>query len=123
MAIIGRKQEIQELNELYDSGKAELVAVYGRRRVGKTFLIDETLFGKLAFRHTGLSPIESEQKSITDADKHSRVSQMKLQLKQFYVSLQQYGMRKSHQPTSWIEAFFMLSSLMEQKDKGRQVRP
>lgn len=121
MAIIGRKQEIQELNELYDSGKAELVAVYGRRRVGKTFLIDETLSGKLAFRHTGLSPIESEQKSITDADKRSRVSQMKLQLKQFYVSLQQYGMRKSHQPTSWIEAFFMLSSLMEQKDKGQRI--
>lgn len=43
--------------------------MYGRRRVGKTFLIDETLSGKLAFRHTGLSPIESEQKSITDADK------------------------------------------------------
>ncbi len=73
MAIIGRKQEIQELNELYDSGKAELVAVYGRRRVGKTFLIDETLSGKLAFRHTGLSPIESEQKSITDADKRSNL--------------------------------------------------
>lgn len=45
MAIIGRKKEIKEFNELYNSGKAELVAVYGRRRVGKTFLIDETLAG------------------------------------------------------------------------------
>ena len=50
MAIIGRKKEIKEFNELYNSGKAELVAVYGRRRVGKTFLIDETLAGKLTFR-------------------------------------------------------------------------
>ena len=62
MKIIGRKKEIREFNELYNSGKAELVAVYGRRRVGKTFLIDESLAGKLTFRHTGLSPIESEQK-------------------------------------------------------------
>lgn len=37
MKIIGRKKEIREFNELYNSGKAELVAVYGRRRVGKTF--------------------------------------------------------------------------------------
>ena len=46
---------------------------------------------------------------------------MKLQLKQFYVSLQQYGMRKSHQPSSWIDAFLMLSQLMEQKDKGQRI--
>ena len=39
--IIGRKREIAELRRYYDSGRAEFVAVYGRRRVGKTFLIDE----------------------------------------------------------------------------------
>ena len=44
-----------------------------------------------------------------------------MQLKQFYISLQQHGMRKSHCPTSWIEAFFMLSSLMEQKDHGQRI--
>ena len=38
--IIGRTEEIESLNQLYDSGKAELVAVYGRRRIGKTFLVD-----------------------------------------------------------------------------------
>ena len=38
--IIGREQETDELNELYESGRAEFVAVYGRRRVGKTFLVD-----------------------------------------------------------------------------------
>lgn len=37
--IIGRKAEIEELNTLYHSKKAEFVAVYGRRRVGKTYLI------------------------------------------------------------------------------------
>jgi AAA+ ATPase superfamily predicted ATPase len=34
--LIGRKQEQQELKDLYESGRAEFVAVYGRRRVGKT---------------------------------------------------------------------------------------
>ena len=54
--IIGRRQEIQELNDLYNSNKAQMVAVYGRRRVGKTFLVDEALKGRITFRHAGLSP-------------------------------------------------------------------
>lgn len=41
--IIGRKQEIAELKRAYERGRAEFVAVFGRRRVGKTFLINETL--------------------------------------------------------------------------------
>ena len=36
--IIGRKKEIEELLELFRSDRAEFVAVYGRRRVGKTYL-------------------------------------------------------------------------------------
>ena len=38
--IIGRKYEIAELKRYYNSGRAEFVAIYGRRRVGKTFLIN-----------------------------------------------------------------------------------
>ena len=56
-SIIGRDKEIKELVELYNSDKSEFVAVYGRRRVGKTFLIDEALKGKITFRHAGLSPV------------------------------------------------------------------
>lgn len=37
--IIGRKKEIELLTEYYHSGKAEFVAVYGRRRIGKTYLV------------------------------------------------------------------------------------
>ncbi|MCF0187078.1 MAG: ATP-binding protein, partial [Bacteroidaceae bacterium] len=44
-SMIGRKQEIKELNRLYDGKKAELIAIYGRRRVGKTYLVDETFEG------------------------------------------------------------------------------
>jgi AAA+ ATPase superfamily predicted ATPase len=49
MNIIGREKEIKELRRLYNSNKAEFVAIYGRRRVGKTFLVDETLKGKITF--------------------------------------------------------------------------
>ena len=37
--LIGREQEIEALNKYYHSGRSEFIAVYGRRRVGKTFLI------------------------------------------------------------------------------------
>ncbi|MCQ2280747.1 MAG: ATP-binding protein, partial [Bacteroidales bacterium] len=115
MAIIGRKKEIRELKELYNSGEAELVAVYGRRRVGKTYLIDQSLEGKFSFRHAGLSPIETEQEKNNGA---KRVNVLKLQLKHFYMSLLKQGLRKSHQPESWFEAFYMLEELLELKDKA-----
>ena len=55
--VIGREYEIKKLNEFYDSKEAELIALYGRRRVGKTFLIDEVFEDRITFRHSGLSPI------------------------------------------------------------------
>ncbi len=39
--IVGRKKELQLLKEIEKSKEPEFVAVYGRRRVGKTFLISE----------------------------------------------------------------------------------
>ncbi len=37
--LIGRKKELETLKSLLNSNKSEFIAVYGRRRVGKTFLI------------------------------------------------------------------------------------
>ena len=39
MSLIGRKKEIDILNEMFSSNVPEFLAIYGRRRVGKTFLI------------------------------------------------------------------------------------
>ena len=50
--IIGRKQEIEELNRRRNSKRAEFIAVYGRRRVGKTFLINEVFRDDMLFHHT-----------------------------------------------------------------------
>ena len=85
--MVGRTKEIQRLKEIYNSKKAEFVAVYGRRRVGKTFLINEIFKGKYTFRHTGLSPIEMDDMSVE--------SPKRKQLKAFYNSLILFGMKKS----------------------------
>ena len=74
--IIGRKSEIKELEKLYRSDRPEFVAIYGRRRVGKTFLVKQALKGRITFQHTGVSPIEQEKGK----------SRMKTQLESFYYS-------------------------------------
>ena len=110
--IIGRKKEIRELQDLYDSGKSEFIAIYGRRRVGKTFLVDEALKGRITFRHAGLSPV----------DENNQKNSMKDQLRHFYYSLQLQGMKKSKCPATWMEAFYMLATFLESKDDGnRQI--
>lgn len=112
MKIIGRERELAELRYRYESGRPEFVAVYGRRRVGKTYLVRETFRDKFAFYHTGLSPYD-EQRKITMAD----------QLLHFYHSLLQYGMDESACPANWLDAFFMLDALLKQKARPgvRQV--
>ena len=52
--IFGRQEEIAELRRYYDSGKPEFIAVYGRRRVGKTFLVDSQFSGEYAFSTSGI---------------------------------------------------------------------
>ena len=50
--IIGREKEMQTLDECMKSGRSEFVAVYGRRRIGKTFLIRSMNRGKTPFTHS-----------------------------------------------------------------------
>lgn len=113
--MVGRIKEVSELLELYAGDKAELVAVYGRRRVGKTYLIDETFRDKITFRHAGLSPVEVN-------NDQQRNQPLKKQLEAFYYSLITQGMKKSHYPKDWLEAFFMLEMHLQSIDNGtRQV--
>lgn len=109
--IIGRTKEIEELKRHTDSPRPEFIAVYGRRRVGKTFLVNEALRDQIAFRHTGLSPYDRKRK-VT----------LKDQLQNFYFSLLRHGMEGVSMPKSWIEAFFLLEQHLERQDNGtRQV--
>ena len=63
--IIGRKYEQQRLKEAFASEESEFVAVYGRRRVGKTFLVRETFQYDLTFQHSGLAQSDKKQQLKT----------------------------------------------------------
>lgn len=106
--LIGREKEIKKLNELYHSEDAELIALYGRRRVGKTYLIDEVFRDRLNFRHAGLSPIDSEKENV-------KAHLMKDQLTHFFRSLTMQGYKGKKTPESWLEAFYMLEDLLVEK--------
>ena len=109
--MIGRVKERKELLRRYERNKPEFIAVYGRRRVGKTFLIDNTFEKRITFRHAGLSPIDDQ-----------KAGEMKRQLEQFYYSLQLYHADVDHCPKDWLEAFFMLETWLEKTNDGsRQV--
>ncbi|MBQ6166421.1 MAG: ATP-binding protein [Muribaculaceae bacterium] len=111
MNIIGRKAERAELDKIYRADGPRFVAIYGRRRVGKTFLIKEHFKEKLTFWHTGLSPYDRDKKFL-----------LRDQLQAFYYSLQDYGLHGTACPQSWLESFRLLETLLKQKDDGsRQV--
>ena len=102
--MIGRTREEKELNELYDSGRAELIAIYGRQRVGKTYLVDEVFSGRITFRHAGLSPADEDAKGLLQA-----------QLSHFYNSLDLHGMEPQEKPKSWLDAFLLLENRLKRR--------
>jgi AAA+ ATPase superfamily predicted ATPase len=67
MKIIGRKREQAALREYYESKSPELLVVYGRRRVGKTFLIREYFEGRFTFYATGLASAKKRSNSKPSA--------------------------------------------------------
>lgn len=101
---IGRKQEIKMLQDIKDSGRAEFVAVYGRRRVGKTYLIQQFFNNDFAFSATGIieGTREEELFAFTSA----------------MIGIGYTG----NQPKTWLEAFEALKSVLDkQSRKGRKV--
>ena len=102
--MIGRIVETEELNRLFESNESEFVAVYGRRRVGKTYLIRETFDGRFSFLHTGLPNATKKQ-----------------QLSHFFKSLKDSGCAEKRCPTNWFKAFDMLRKVIEAKHVDRKV--
>ena len=112
--IIGRKHEQSILKSLYNSKQAEFVVIYGRRRIGKTFLVRETFAGSFAFSHTALSPFE-----LAEANTDLLYRQ---QLVVFGNSLREYGDYHHEPPHDWFEAFAWLKELLQrQSRRKRQV--
>lgn len=105
MKLIGRKAEIETLKTVYDSEQPEFVAVVGRRRVGKTFLIKQTYRDSIDFELTGLQH-------------SSRTEQLQNFLFAFRNTFPDY--EYDEKPTSWLEAFFLLSNAL--KDLGKEEK-
>ena len=108
--IVGRKKEQQQLEHLLDSKEAEFLVVYGRRRVGKTFLIRNYFKDRLTFYHTALSPLELEGGELLQA-----------QLQNFTSSLRRSGMEIDAAPQSWFEAFDLLIDFLSGKPKTEKI--
>lgn len=108
--IVGRKKETTELRQLYEADKPVFAVVYGRRRMGKTFLVRELLGSHFAFYHTALSPYELNGNELR-----------RQQLFSFYTSLRDYGSNIQTVPDNWLEAFNALTDLLKSKDKGQRL--
>ncbi len=105
--MIGRYREVEILKKLLSSKEPEFLAVVGRRRVGKTYLIRETYRKEIVFEVTG----------IMDGSKQE-------QLTNFHFSfLRSFDQEKARKvPTDWLDAFRMLIvKLEDQSTKRKQV--
>ena len=106
--IIGRKSEQEKLQNCLDSKSAEFVAIYGRRRVGKTFLIREFFVKKecIFFHTTGIKD-GSLKKQLTEFSKEiSRVFYNDAELKT---------------PVSWMDAFELLTKSISKIREASKV--
>lgn len=103
--LIGREAEAAKLEKCLDSQRSEFIAIYGRRRVGKTFLVREVCKDKFAFFVTGMY-----NASKTD------------QLTNFAVAMQRYfNTEKISVEKNWILAFSELSHHIEGLPEGRKI--
>jgi len=103
--VIGRKKELEILERIKMSEKSEFVAIYGRRRVGKTFLTREAFHNNFAFYLTGVANITMHQ-----------------QLSNFQRAMRKYHSGSSNIiPANWFAAFEQLEDLVSKAKSPKKV--
>ncbi len=102
--ILGRKKELDMLKAISCDEQSHFVAVYGRRRVGKTFLVRESYNYRFTFQHAGLSE-----------------GGMKEQLFAFTSSIKDTGYKVDKNPKNWLEAFELLKDLVRQSSEKKKI--
>lgn len=102
--MIGRVSEKEVLDHCLKSGRPEFVVVYGRRRVGKTYLIKEYFNERFSFYATGIN------------NQNTRA-----QLKAFHTSLKEYGCSDKTIPEDWFEAFSRLKKVLQNEYVKREA--
>lgn len=105
-SFIGRKNELEILQNTLQSDEAEMVAIIGRRRVGKTFLV-RTAYGEhLDFEITGTQNASTAE-----------------QLKNFAIRIRyffgEHALKST--PRNWMDAFEILMRLLDQKQKNTKI--
>ncbi|SES43288.1 hypothetical protein SAMN04487884_1537 [Butyrivibrio fibrisolvens] len=103
--MIGREKEKNVLEDCLNSNRPEFLALYGRRRVGKTYLIKEFFDNTFSFYSTGVYKCNTKQ-----------------QLRVFKEALTKYGDATETIPKDWFEAFSRLERLLEQDTVKREYR-
>lgn len=105
LKIAGRNHEINLLKELGSSQNSEFLAIYGRRRIGKTYLIN-TYFesSSVFFNYTGVRKLTA-----------------KMQIKKFNDSLNNYFDVKNSTPENWIEALTLLQNIIKKNNAPKKI--
>ncbi|MDO4511272.1 MAG: ATP-binding protein [Bacteroidales bacterium] len=103
--IIGRKYEFELLDGAMSSAESELIIVYGRRRVGKTYLVNQYFSNQFAFKFTG---VYNQPTAV--------------QLERFASQIEEYSGTSHTAPENWFKAFDMLKHLLKAApSEGKKV--
>jgi len=105
MKLIGRIEETLLLKSLLDKDEPEFVAVYGRRRIGKTYLVRQVYANRIVFECSGL-----HQKDMAQ------------QLENFWLTLTEYNNtdKPSQPPKTWLQAFALLRGYLSGLPTGEK---
>ena len=110
MRFVDRVNEIATLEKEYKRDNASMVVIFGRRRVGKTYLIRESFEHSFTFEHTGVSNASLDVNSLKA-----------VQLEKFQESLAEFGYKPAEKITSWSEAFNGLKEVIKASKEKKKV--
>ena len=102
--LIGRDKEKQILQSALHEEYAQFIAVYGRRRVGKTFLIRESFNNRFDFQYTGAANLTTRK-----------------QLVRFRRALKEHGQKDTPELTNWGDAFSELKRYIIHLPEGKKI--
>lgn len=102
--MIGRKEEREYLLSLINEDEPQFVAVFGRRRIGKTYLVRESFEHKFTFQYTGISNNQIEPGTRKMA-----------QLNKFAESLKEAGYKGNDKLDSWNDALNALKEVLKNR--------
>lgn len=102
--LIGREKEQETILTRLNSNESEFIAIYGRRRIGKTYLVRRMLDDKFTFFLTGMDNVSMQD-----------------QLTNFALTLRKYVGHDVDVPENWLYAFDMLTQYLESLPEGKKI--